>query len=161
MVAKTLEPHLVESLRKSAWEILETMVFLTPTSVEPIAEESSTFNDAVIGLLGFTGTKSGTFAVRTSEDLASLMAAKMMMMETSELSGFEEIADAFGEIVNMLAGGFKNDWVANGNQMELSVPHVIRKGSVKINSDAGSGVHSGIRIKLDEHFVDIGVHFQE
>lgn len=160
MVAETLEPHLVESLRKSAWEVLETMVFLTPTSVEPIAEDSSLFTDEVIGLLGFTGTKSGTFAVRTSESLATLMAAKMMMMETSELSSFEEVADAFGEIVNMLTGCFKSDWVANGNQMELSVPHVIRKGRVNIKSDNVTGLRSGIRVELNEHFVDIGVYFQ-
>ncbi|MFT7534170.1 MAG: chemotaxis protein CheX [Hyphomicrobiaceae bacterium] len=160
MVAETLEPHLVESLRKSAWEVLETMVFLTPKSIEPIPEKSSTFDDEVIGLLGFTGTKSGTFAIRTSESLASLMAAKMMMMETSEISGFDEVADAFGEIVNMLSGSFKNDWVATGNQMELSVPHVIRKGSVNISSDNATGFRSGIRVQLDEHFVDIGVHFK-
>lgn len=160
MVTETLEPHLVESLRKSAWEVLETMVFLTPTSFEQIAEESSVFEDEVIGLLGFTGTRSGTLVVRTSEALAQLMAAKMLMMDTSELTDFEEVADSFGEIVNMLTGSFKNDWVANGNQMELSVPHVIHKGCVNINSDNSSGVRSGIRVQLDEHFVDIGVHFQ-
>jgi len=79
MVANTLEPHLVETLRKSAREIFETMVFLTPSSIEPISEESSTFEEEVIGLLGFTGTKSGTFVVRASEKLAATMAAKMTM----------------------------------------------------------------------------------
>lgn len=160
MVAETLEPQLVESLRKSAWEVLEAMVFLTPKSVEPIPEQSSAFDEEVVVLIGFTGTKSGTFAVRTNESLASLMAANMLMMETSELSGFEEVADAFGEIVNTLTGCFKNDWVANGNQMELSVPHVIHKGSVNICSDNVTGIRSGIRVELDEHFVDIGVHFK-
>ena len=123
MPAQTLEPHLVETLRKSAWEILETMVFMTPSSVEPRAEDSSVFNDDVVGLLGFTGTRSGTFVVRTTDQLASTMAAKMLMMEPGEIEGFEEVADAFGEIVNMLSGSFKNEWVANGNQMDLSVPH--------------------------------------
>tara|TARA_R110002072_G_scaffold174303_4_gene329497 strand:+ start:113420 stop:113902 length:483 start_codon:yes stop_codon:yes gene_type:complete len=159
-MVETLEPHLVESLRKSAWDVLETMVFLTPTSVEPICDEPSTFSDEVIGLLGFTGTRSGTFAVRTSERLASLMSAKMLMKEASEHSGSAEIADSFGEIVNMLTGSFKNDWVATGNQMELSVPHVIRKGSVNINSDGHAGLRSAVRVELGDHFVDIGVHFQ-
>ena len=31
MTIQTLEPHLIDSLRQSAREILETMVFLTPT----------------------------------------------------------------------------------------------------------------------------------
>jgi len=160
MPAQTLEPHLVETLRKSAWEILETMVFMTPSSVEPRAEETSTFFDEVIGLLGFTGTRSGTFVLRTNEKLARTMAAKMLMMEPEDLESFDEVADAFGEIVNMLSGSFKNEWVANGNQMDLSVPHVIREGSVNINSDNVSGVRSGIRVQIDDTYVDIGVHFE-
>ena len=160
MVAETLEPHLVETLRKSAWEVLETMVFLTPSSMEPLTEHTSTFSDQVIGLLGFTGTESGTFVVRTSEQMASIMAAKMLMMEPEELSGFDEVADAFGEIVNMLSGSFNNDWVANGNQMELSVPNVIQHGKVNINRENIPGVRSGIRLQLDDQFVDIGIHFQ-
>ncbi|MFN3243454.1 MAG: chemotaxis protein CheX [Planctomycetota bacterium] len=160
MPAQTLEPHLVETLRKSAWEILETMVFMTPSSVEPLAEDTSIFHDQVVGLLGFTGTRSGTFVVRTSDDLARTMAAKMLMMEPGDLDDFEEVADAFGEIVNMLSGSFKNEWVANGNQMDLSVPHVVRHGNVNINSDAVSGVRSGIRVQIEDMHVDIGVHFE-
>lgn len=160
MPAQTLEPHLVETLRKSAWEVLETMVFMTPTSVEPRAEDASVFADEVVGLLGFTGTRSGTFVVRTSEQLARTMAAKMLMAEPEELESFEEVADAFGEIVNMLSGGFKNEWVANGNQMDLSVPHVIREGSVNINSDGVGGLRSGIRVVINDTFVDIAVHFE-
>lgn len=160
MPAQTLEPHLVETLRKSAWEILETMVFMTPSSVEPRAEDSSVFKDDVVGLLGFTGTRSGTFVVRTTDQLACTMAAKMLMMEPGEIEGFEEVADAFGEIVNMLSGSFKNEWVANGNQMDLSVPHVVRGGNVKMNSDNGNSVRSGIRVLIDGTHVDIGVHFE-
>lgn len=160
MVAETLEPQIVETLSKSAREVLETMVFLTPSSIESISEEGSRFSDPVIGLLGFTGTKSGTFVVRTTEALAATMAAKMLMMEPSELSGFEEISDAFGEIVNMLSGTFKNDWIVNGNQMELSVPNVIQHGSVNINYEKAPGMRSGIRVQLDDEFVDVGIHFQ-
>lgn len=160
MVVETLEPHLVDSLRKSAWEILETMVFLTPTSVEVQTVQKDAFSDAVIGLLSFTGTKSGTIFVRTSDELASLMAAKMLMVEPSELSGFDEVADAFGEIVNMLGGNFKNEWVASGNQMELSVPHVVQSGNMPINSSSLAGLRSCVRVDIDGKHVDIDVHFQ-
>ena len=58
MAAQTLAPHLVETLRGSAREILETMVSLTPTSVDAREETAATFHDEVIGLLGFTRTRS-------------------------------------------------------------------------------------------------------
>lgn len=160
MAIQTLEPHLVDSLKKSAWEILETMVFLTPTSVEATPEEGSTFTEQAIGVLGFTGTRSGTFVIRTSDKMARLMAAKMLMMEPDELESDDEVADAYGEIVNMLSGNFKNAWVANGNQMELSVPNVVFHGRVTVNSDHGNCLRSCVRVQIDDETVDIGVHFE-
>ena len=158
MPIQSLEPHLNETLRNSAREILESMVFLTPTSVDALEDRSATFEDEVIGLLSFTGSSSGSFVVRTTETLATKMAAQMLMTEPEELAEFDEVADAFGEIVNMLSGSFKNEWVAEGNQMDLSIPTVIREGSVNINSD--SGVRSGVCVRIDDQQVDVGIHFE-
>lgn len=160
MAIETLEPHLVEALRNSAQEILETMVMMTPTSIDAAPEEGSTFADAAIGMLGFTGTRSGTFVIRTSEAMAKAMAAKMLMMEPEEIEDEAEVADAFGEICNMLGGNFKNAWVATGNQMELSVPNVVFRGSVKVNSEKASSLRSCVRVQIDGEKVDIGVHFE-
>jgi CheY-specific phosphatase CheX len=159
MTNQTLEPHLVDSLQQAAREILETMVFMTPKSIEAMAEEASTFSDKVIGLLGFTGTRSGTFVVRTDDTLARTIAAKMLMMEPAELGSFAEAADGFGELVNMLAGNFKNAWVAGGNQMDLSVPNVIHEGHVTVRSDQAGALRSRVRVTLDQGTLDIGVHF--
>lgn len=160
MAIQTLEPHLIESLQASAREILETMVMLTPTSVTSEAEDATSFADEVIGMLGFTGTRSGTFVVRAPEDLAKLVAAKMLMMEPSEMASFADASDAFGEVVNMLAGNFKNAWVAQGNQMELSVPNVIHRGTVKVRSDTDGCLRSRVRVTLDAGVLDVGVHFE-
>lgn len=160
MTIQALEPHLLEGLRQSAREILETMVFLTPKAIETVPEDSSAFRAPVIGLLGFTGTRSGTFVVRTDEDIAKTIAAKMLMMEVAELGSFQEAADAFGEVVNMLAGNFKNAWVANGNQMELSVPNVIHDGSVNVRSDQDGCLRTCVRVQLDQGTIDVGVHFE-
>ena len=67
MAIQTLEPHLVESLQSSAREILETMVFMTPDNIEVVPEIESSFKSEVVGLLGFTGTRSGNFVVRTKQ----------------------------------------------------------------------------------------------
>ncbi len=160
MTIQTLEPHLLDSLRQSAREILETMVFLSPTTIDAAPEEQSTFQAEVIGLLGFTGTRSGTFVVRTDERMAKTIAAKMLMMEPSELGSFQEAADGFGELVNMLAGNFKNAWVASGNQMELSVPNVIHNGAVSLKSNDTGALRSRVKVELELGTLDIGVHFE-
>ncbi|MBL8752584.1 MAG: chemotaxis protein CheX [Planctomycetes bacterium] len=160
MATQTLEPHLIDSLQQSAREILETMVAMIPQTISAEPEDHSRFSDPVIGLLGFTGTRSGTFVVRTHEQLARTIAAKMLMMEPSELGSFGEAVDAFGEVVNMLAGNFKNAWVAEGNQMDLSVPNVIHNGEVSVQSAGDGCLRSRVRVQLDGGALDIGVHFE-
>ena len=160
MAIHTLEPHLIESLQQSAREILETMVSMSPQAVTAEPETASSFSDEVIGLLGFTGTRSGTFVVRAPEILAKTVAAKMLMMDPTEMTSFQDASDAFGEVVNMLGGNFKNAWVAGGNQMELSMPNVIHMGTVRVQSDSDGSLRSRIRVTLAEGLLDIGVHFQ-
>lgn len=160
MSTATLDQHLVEALQRAAREILETMVAMTPTSVTEEPEDTSSFHDEVIGLLGFTGTRSGTVVVRTTEAVATTAAARMLMMEPSELGSFADAADAFGEVVNMLAGNFKNAWVADGNAMELAMPNVIHRGAVKVHSDGPGCLRSRIRAVVDVGAIDVGVHFE-
>lgn len=160
MAVESLAPELVNSLRTSAQEVLQTMVFVTPTEIVEVPETESQFRDEVVGLLGFTGTRNGTFAVRTSETVAKLVAAKMLMMEPADLGSFAEAADGFGELVNMISGNFKNAWVATGNQMDLSVPNVINRGIVSINSHGEGALRSCVRIALPEGEIRVGVHFE-
>lgn len=156
----TLAPHLITSLQQSAREILETMVSTIPKSIDAEDEPQSSFDEAVIGVLGFTGTRSGTFVVRTDEATARTIAARMLMVEPDDLPDFAATKDAFGEVVNMLAGTFKNVWGANGSCMELSVPHVIHRGVVSLRSSADGSLRSRVRVTLDTGRLDIGVHFE-
>lgn len=160
MATQTLEPELVESLRVSAREILETMVFMQPNAIDVVPETASSFADEVVGLLGFTGTRSGTFVVRTSETLARTIAAKMLMLPPAEMQDFADAADGFGELVNMLSGNFKNAWVARGNHMDLSVPNVIHKGAVRLNTERAGSLRSCVRVSVEGDHLDVGVHFE-
>ena len=160
MVAASLEPYLIARLRNSAQEIL-TATTASTTSIRSMSHaEERSFSDEVIGLLSFTGTESGTFFLRTSRELADKMAAQMLMMEPSELTSFGETADALGEIINMVAGNFKNAWVADGNEMELSIPHVVQSGNMHINIASMTGMCLGVRADIEGMHVDIDMHFQ-
>lgn len=160
MVVESLEPYLVQTLRNSAREILETVVSPTTSFGDVCPADKRAFSDEIIGLLSFTGTESGTFFLRTSRELADMMAAKMLVVETSELKSFGETADALGEIVNMVAGHFKNAWVADGNQMELSIPHVVQSGNMHINTASMTGMRLGVRVEIEGMHVDLDMHFQ-
>lgn len=158
MAAQGLTPELQESICASAREIFETMVSMTPESVAPAADPPA-FNRPVTGLLGFTGTRNGTVVVGSSEILAKTIAAKMLMMEPGDFADFGEAADAYGEIVNMLAGNFKNAWVANGNEMHLSVPTVIHNGEVHVPHLAHS-VEASIHVVVAGEKLEITILFE-
>ncbi|MFO1076835.1 MAG: chemotaxis protein CheX [Planctomycetota bacterium] len=158
MAAQGLEPDLQEGICASAREILETMASMVPESVTLMTEPPSWVHQ-VTGLLGFTGTTNGTVVVGSSEKLAKAIAAKMLMMAPEELTNFDEAADAFGEVVNMLAGNFKNAWVTKGNEMNLSVPTVIHEGSVHVQQRAHAIVTSIRAVVAGEH-LDITIMFE-
>ncbi|MGE3173715.1 MAG: chemotaxis protein CheX [Planctomycetota bacterium] len=160
MAVESLAPELVGSLGAAAREVLETMASTTPSAIDEVPETADHLQDEVIGLLGFTGTRSGTFAVRTTELVARSIAAKMLMMTPEELGDFGEAADGFGELVNMISGNFKNAWVATGNQMDLSVPHVIHLGRVSISHPHEGTVRSCVRVTVPEGQLMVGVHFE-
>jgi chemotaxis protein CheX len=161
MVAGTQQPNIADKLQEAASQTIETMVFLTPSSANPCESHADrSTNDQVIGILGFTGSKSGTFVARTSDQLARTMAAKMLMMDTSELGGFDEVADAFGEIVNMMAGCFKESWIESGHRMDLSIPNVIKNGSDNFSTNNAYGISSSISLAIDGQFVDLSVYFE-
>lgn len=160
MATATLDRRLIEALQLSAQEVLVTMVTMTPRAIREEQERSSLFRDEVIGLLGFTGDRSGTVVVRTTDRIAKAIAGRMLMTEFGDDADFSEVADAFGEVVNMIAGSFKNAWVAAGYAMELSMPNVIRHGFVKLHSDGVGAVRSRIRIELDAGAIDVGVHLE-
>ncbi|MBM4060998.1 MAG: chemotaxis protein CheX [Planctomycetes bacterium] len=160
MATATMEPHLVESLQQAAQEILETMVCVSPDRIEQVPETTSTFTAEVVGLLGFTGTRTGNFVVRAPERLARAMVARMLMTEPGQLGDFAAAADGFGELVNMLSGNFKNAWVAQGNRMDLSVPNVIHRGTVHVDTEHAGAQRTCVRVTIGGDALDIGVHFE-
>jgi Chemotaxis phosphatase CheX len=99
------------------------------------------------------------FVAHTDEPVERTITAKMPMVDPSAFGTFQEAADGFGELVNMLAGNFKNEWVASGNQMERSVPTVIHNGSVQVRSEGFDGLRSRARVTLDQGATDFGMYF--
>ncbi len=160
MATHTLAPEMLVSLQESAREVLETMCSTTPTAIENTEDTQSLFDEEVVGLLGFTGSRCGSFIIRTTEEIAKSIAARMLMMDPMEFDDFAEAADAFGELVNMVCGSFKNFWVAQGNQMDLSVPYVCHKGSIRLSGESPNTVRSCVRVVLPEGNLDIGIHFE-
>ena len=77
----------------------------------------------VTSMVGLAGALRGVMSVRCSDKAAALMASKMLGIPLEK--GGPEIADAIGEVCNMIAGNFKNKISGLAEGCMLSTPTVI------------------------------------
>jgi chemotaxis protein CheX len=76
----------------------------------------------VVGTVGFAGSRSGIVVFHASLDTARAIAAAMLHLAIDEVD--EDVADAVGEITNMIAGSFRTKLASDGDAWAISVPTV-------------------------------------
>jgi chemotaxis protein CheX len=74
-------------------------------------------------VVGFGGKISGFVAVHLSPHSACNLASSLIGMEFLEMD--DMVADAMGEIVNMLAGGLKKSVSKDEDLFKISVPSIV------------------------------------
>jgi len=129
-------------LQNATTDVITTMMGFEPDGCR-VVEVSRTIDNEVVGVLGFTGTCIGTFTISCKRDTAQKLCAAMLMMEPEELTDESEIADGFGELVNMVGGNFKNEWVSAGKAMDLAIPSVNFHAAVAIPREPDRS-HEGV-----------------
>lgn len=117
-----MNPGIVDHLVHATNEVFETMVFRTLTTGEPIDGDALRPGSNVVGTVGFAGSACGLVAFYSTLDTAREIAGAMLGLEVSQLNG--EVADAIGEITNMVAGSFRTRMAAEGDAWAISVPTV-------------------------------------
>ena len=75
----------------------------------------------ISGVIGLSGKAIGAVVISLSKPLALKVASNMLMAEVSELDA--DVADAVGELTNMIAGSAKAELAEY--QLEVSLPNVI------------------------------------
>ena len=90
----------------------------------------------VTSMVGLAGQLSGVLTVRCGQKAAALMTSKMLGVTLETLS--PEVADALGEVCNMVAGNFKNKIAGLADGCMLSPPTVITGGNYTLQSMSGS-----------------------
>jgi chemotaxis protein CheX len=119
-------------LDTSVREVFELMLGSSLT-VPAIVEDTKL---DVTSMVGLAGKLSGVFTVRCGQKAAVLMASKMLGVTLETLS--PEVADALGEVCNMVAGNFKNKIAGLAEGCMLSPPTVITGGDYTLQSMSGS-----------------------
>jgi chemotaxis protein CheX len=111
-------------------EVFEIMV---GCRVKPVAASEHVVNGEFTAMVGLAGALCGVMTVRCDAKTARQV-AKSMLGDTADSE--QEVADALGEVCNMIAGNFKNKLAGADERCMLSVPTVISGGEYSFRSMA-------------------------
>lgn len=113
--------------------------------------KNAAVDDQMVAWVAISGDWTGHMKVVTSRECAYQIAAEMFMMESDQVD-ITEVADALGEIANMVGGSIKS---MVGVACTLSLPQVVLDASALISPD--SQVIVGIAAEWKGHAIDFSL----
>jgi chemotaxis protein CheX len=108
-------------LERAVKEITTTM-FNCESIIVPI-DQVDVIPPGLSAVVGFSGKISGFVAIHLSPTSACSLASSLLGMGFEEMD--EIVADAMGEMVNMIAGGLKKYASRNEDLFKISVPSIV------------------------------------
>jgi len=118
MDAKIINPFI-----ESALHVLNTVASTAVTPGKPYVKNDRVAKGDVSGIIGLTGETRGTVSVTFTEACILDVVSKMFGEEMKTLN--EEIADAVGEISNMISGHARQKLDQIGKSLQAAIPTVV------------------------------------
>ncbi len=120
---------LLEVATREVFELMLGCQLTAPETAQEVTRD-------VTSMVGLAGQLCGVLSVCCGNKAATLMASKMLGVPLDKVDS--EVADALGEICNMVAGNFKNKITGLGDGCMLSPPTVVTGGDYDLHSLAVS-----------------------
>ncbi|MDD1749399.1 MAG: chemotaxis protein CheX [Methanothrix sp.] len=145
MSQKGITIHDLEiGLEKALKEITTTMFNCTSQITPP--DNVDVVAPGISAIVGFGGKISGFIAMHLSPKDACTLAEGLLGMKFEAVD--EIVADAMGEMVNMLAGGLKKFTCQSEDLFKISVPSIVHGTDYSTHAPKNSerlaiGVHAG------------------
>ncbi|MBU1345109.1 MAG: chemotaxis protein CheX [Proteobacteria bacterium] len=118
-----MDVRLVNPFINATINVLETMAFVNVNAGKPYVKRDNVAVGDVSGVLGLTGVANGTIAVTFEEKCILTIVSNMFGETMSELNN--EIADAVGELTNMISGQARRELEEMGKVFKAAIPSVI------------------------------------
>ena len=120
---------LLEVATREVFELMLSCQLTAPAAAEEVHRD-------VTAMVGLAGQLCGVLRVCCNEKAAVLMTSRMLGVPLDKAG--PEVADALGEICNMVAGNFKNKIAGLGDGCMLSPPTVVTGSDYDLHSLAVS-----------------------
>jgi len=113
----------INPLLNAVIDVLTTMAMIEPKPGKPYLNTDRTAVGDVTGLIGVTGFSEGVISLTLDEGCILKIVSNMLGEEFNSID--DEIADAVGELTNMIAGQTRTHLSNQGMSFQASTPSVF------------------------------------
>lgn len=124
----SLKIELITPFIDATKETFQTMVSMQVRRKEVFIKQGYEMYGDVSGVIGLSGTTTGTCALSMPASLAEQAIRTMLMTPDDELLAESEIRDGVGELINMIAGGAKTKLSTTMYKFNITLPTIISGG---------------------------------
>ncbi len=151
-----LDKKVINAFCDGVKSVLTQMAATEVSLLKPTIQEKYTTNGDIAGMIGMlSGTMKGTITISFERDAAFEIIENMLGEKHEDLD--DEVADAVGELTNMIYGNAKTTLNKLGYGFEMAIPTVIT-GPYKITSyHSGATLVVPFKTKTASLFVEITV----
>jgi chemotaxis protein CheX len=118
-----MDVSLINPFINATTNVLETMAFVTVKAGKPYLKKDNVARGDVTGVIGLTGITNGTISVTFQCDCILNIVSNMFGEKMEVLNN--EIADAVGELTNMISGQARKELEDKGKIFKAAIPSVI------------------------------------
>jgi chemotaxis protein CheX len=126
-----MDVSLVNPFINATVKVLETMASTKTDPGKPFLKKDKIARGDVTGIIGITGEANGTISVTFDEGSILGIVSKMFGEELKEMNA--DIADAVGELTNMISGQARQQLEKNGREFQAAIPTVVTGKDHQIN----------------------------
>lgn len=147
---------MIETLRACTHDVFGTMVGTSLVEGTPLDGDALRPQSNVVGTIGFGGSRSGLVVFYATFDGAAVMTRALLGMAEADEPSRAEIADAIGEITNMVAGSFRTRMATDGDAWAISIP-TVTMGSDFYMTPLTDGRRTMLPFRMGDHeiFVEL------
>ena len=118
-----MDVRFINAFLEGTINVLKTMAFVEPKPGKPYLKKDSLASGDVSGIIGLTGSATGSMALSFSEKSILKIVSNMLGEEIKEING--DIKDAVGEITNMISGVARKKLESMGLNVSAAIPTVV------------------------------------
>jgi len=118
-----MDANMINPFINATINVLETMAFVKCKAGKPYLKKEDMAMGDVTGVIGITGETNGTISVTFEEKAILNIVSNIFGEETKKLNS--EVADAVGELTNMISGQARRELEEIGKIFRAAIPSVI------------------------------------